>query len=821
MVLVRRFGSPLLVALIHLAALSHSSPLPARAAAGSTPPTGEIEVLARLGGRSFYSGCALYTHADGRRYALVAHVDGTSVVEISDATAPREAGFVPGLYARSRDIVVGDGHAYVASPTLGTGVQVIRLADPEHPVLVDTYDQYFDACNGLAIDHARRLLFASGAKFQGSHRGVFVLSLADPGHPVVLGQYEPGATEYVSYQHAALHGERLYVASGGGEILALDVSNPAAPARISSWGYAASYRTRGVALSSRGTHLYATDAGQAQPLRVFALGAVAKGVAPLVHELQLPAPLFPYGAEVAGDVAYVASLGGGLGLYDLADPANPAEFARFDPYTGLDGGLHGIADVAVLGDGWFVTTSIEEGLMICRSRASYGTLRIEVLDARGRPVRSARVRHGSSLHGPQASGVLRFAAPPGAVVASVEAFGFEPATIAAELAEGEHASFTLRLRPLPMSTVAGIVRDAADGTPIMGARIEVEGDGDLRFASWEEGRYDLVGLPAGTHRVRCERDGFIPQERTISVAGGETRALDWSLRRPDVYLPVGATPEPWSTRAPGDDAPIGRWIATSPSLPLVYEGISLAPFGNHTDTGGNCYQTADQGLSFWPVVTVQQGRTTLTSPSISVAGMADPIVAYWSWFAFGVPDEPEALVVSLSADGVNFVTVDVLSRSDPAWRYREVRVAEWLQSAATVWIRFMASDYGAPSYATAAIDDVMAFDGASRIAAPIEEGPGSGASASGVRLEHPYPSPTRGAALVLVRLPVAAPVRADLYDVKGRLVAPLHDGPAPAGTFGVRWNGETRQGEPAGSGVYFVRVRGPGFDRTARVVKVK
>jgi flagellar hook assembly protein FlgD len=64
-------------------------------------------------------------------------------------------------------------------------------------------------------------------------------------------------------------------------------------------------------------------------------------------------------------------------------------------------------------------------------------------------------------------------------------------------------------------------------------------------------------------------------------------------------------------------------------------------------------------------------------------------------------------------------------------------------------------------------------------------------------------------------------VRADLYDVKGRLVAALHDGPAAAGTFAVHWNGAGRNGEPAASGVYFVRVRAPGFEESARVVKVR
>jgi len=40
-----------------------------------------------------------------------------------------------------------------------------------------------------------------------------------------------------------------------------------------------------------------------------------------------------------------------------------------------------------------------------------------------------------------------------------------------------------------------------------------------------------VSVPAGTHQVRVERDGFVPFERTITVvANGDVRLTDIVLR---------------------------------------------------------------------------------------------------------------------------------------------------------------------------------------------------------------------------------------------------------------------------------------------------
>jgi flagellar hook assembly protein FlgD len=60
-----------------------------------------------------------------------------------------------------------------------------------------------------------------------------------------------------------------------------------------------------------------------------------------------------------------------------------------------------------------------------------------------------------------------------------------------------------------------------------------------------------------------------------------------------------------------------------------------------------------------------------------------------------------------------------------------------------------------------------------------------------------------------------------VYDVAGRLVRTLVDGPLPAGRHEARWNGRSEGGGAAASGVYFCRLTLPGSSKTRRMVLLR
>ena len=70
---------------------------------------------------------------------------------------------------------------------------------------------------------------------------------------------------------------------------------------------------------------------------------------------------------------------------------------------------------------------------------------------------------------------------------------------------------------------------------------------------------------------------------------------------------------------------------------------------------------------------------------------------------------------------------------------------------------------------------------------------------------------------------LGVPGRVDLavYDARGRRVRRLEDEMRPAGRYTMHWDGRDDRGNRLANGVYFVRLRTPGFEASERVVLVR
>jgi len=78
------------------------------------------------------------------------------------------------------------------------------------------------------------------------------------------------------------------------------------------------------------------------------------------------------------------------------------------------------------------------------------------------------------------------------------------------------------------------------------------------------------------------------------------------------------------------------------------------------------------------------------------------------------------------------------------------------------------------------------------------------------------PNPFRGSVAVQMNVAAqAAGYRLAVYDVTGRLVRLLADGPLPANPT-LRWDGRNAVGAPVASGVYTLRLDGPGIGGVSR-----
>jgi hypothetical protein len=69
--------------------------------------------------------------------------------------------------------------------------------------------------------------------------------------------------------------------------------------------------------------------------------------------------------------------------------------------------------------------------------------------------------------------------------------------------------------------------------------------------------------------------------------------------------------------------------------------------------------------------------------------------------------------------------------------------------------------------------------------------------------------------------PPGGHVSISVYDISGRLVRTLHEGPAFPGFHEVTWDGRDALGNRVASGIYFARMDAPDFSAARKMLLIK
>lgn len=277
---------------------------------------------------SSYDSAALAL--DGQ-LALVADEIGLTVVDISVPAAP--AAVVSEATIDGVRIAAGDGWAYLSAPG-SHALQVVDLSDPTAPALVTTIDTVVE---NLTL--ADGLLLTTGGPQNGARpEDLQIFDLADPAVPAVLAalDLDSGGADQL-----AVDGALVFLA-GRGTVVAVDITNPAAPLRLGEHQWHGSYVP---ALAATNGSLYLADT-DATLLEL----DVSQPAQPIVQR-EVAAVRVSAWLAAAGTDLWIAAADG-LWRYDLADPAAPAvpdHFAAWQDSTliEIDGALAFVAD----GDG--------------------------------------------------------------------------------------------------------------------------------------------------------------------------------------------------------------------------------------------------------------------------------------------------------------------------------------------------------------------------------------------------------------------------------------------------------------------------------------
>jgi choice-of-anchor B domain-containing protein len=803
-----------------------------------------------------YSSCTSYIHPDGREYAVLGVRTGTAIYNVTDPANTRLVAFIPGPASQWRNMKSYRSWIYVSTEGLGPspppGIQIIRMADSEHPVLAATWTGTFIRCHTVAVDTARALLICNGARNAGGHGvGMFILSIASPESPVELAQWPGGRyLDYADSQYvhtSFVRGSLLFASCiDGGKVRVFDLGNPAAPVEISSWSYPGAY-THTAALDRTGRWLYVTDEVKGEPLKIFDVSDLHAPV--LVNTLGADPEAVVHTVHVRGDELYLANFTAGARVLDITDPAHPAEFAWADSWLRPEGPFYSVWNVSSrFPSGTVIASDMQSGLYVYRPVRDYGILRVQAVDAATLlPIAGAEVTlttQGDSLTTP-ADGIVQFGPSPGAHTVFVRRFGYESASATRLVSAGSRDTVLLALAPLPAGDLEGTVRAAATRAPIEDAEVGLAGT-SIHVHTGTDGRYVLSGVPDGGYQVEVRRPGYGPVVFGRGIGPGFAAVQDVELMHARTWDPL-ETETGWTIGAPGDRAVSGIWTRVAPypaggtataaalaraemrdgaaleaqpkhqGQPVVLYPHEVQPGLDRTpDPGAMCFVTG-QGTNqndIWQNA-VYGGGTSLTSPRLDLTGMTEPAIGCWRWFYSDGDANDGFLTLISNDDGATWAPVDTTRGFQNHWEEATVRVRDHVVPTTRVRLRFVAMDGGLGSTVEAAVDDIITYDAA---ASPVSAAPG--AVPARLAFRAPQPNPAGGPVSLSLVVPRAGQVEVEVLDLAGRRVRTLHRGAAAAGVLTLRWDGADESGRSAPAGLYFARARCGAAVASVRLVRM-
>lgn len=170
----------------------------------------------------------------------------------------------------------------------------------------------------------------------------------------------------------------------------------------------------------------------------------------------------------------------------------------------------------------------------------------------------------------------------------------------------------------------------------------------------------------------------------------------------------------WVEGLPTDGATTGQWELNAPDQTIIGNAV-VQPNYQVTPGGIACYVTGGAGGTGAGDYDIDNGATTLTSPTYDLSAYSNPTFEYYRWYSNdqGATPGTDFWQVSISNDGINYMPVENTNVSDHSWRRFVFRVSDYMLPGSTFTVRFVAEDANAGSLVEALMDEFSLYDGPS------------------------------------------------------------------------------------------------------------
>lgn len=610
--------------------------------------------------------CWGYVSPSGREYAIIGLSNGTGIVEITNPEAADIVTFLPGPQSLWRNVKVYKHWLYAVSEG-GGGIQVFDL-DQIDAGIVTTLPSV--STGGASATHTMIINEQTGYLYRmgGGGNGLRIYNLEpNPGTPVYVGAWSDRYVHdgmVVNYTSGPYAGKEVFLACGGLNngytqtgLSIIDVTNKASLQVMSTFYYPNAFYCHQIWTTPDLKYGYINDELDESNAGIYSLGRI-------VDLTNLSAPVLAgtydtglgtvdHNEYVRGDKLFCSNYKSGIRIFDLTNKTAPAQVGWFDTYPADDSaGYAGLwSNYPFFPSGTIIGSDIQRGLFIWRLS-------------------------DSTLSFAYPEGLPTFINPAGESI-QVEITPSEGATVAAGSAklQIETSSGTIETE---MASLGGNLWLAQTPPIACGENV------GLRFVASVEGGGD-TGLFA---------DPVAPTLYTAVVTYGE--AVGWT---DDMELSLG-----WTAGAAGDTATTGQWVRVNPN------GTAAQPEDDHTSAPGVNAWVTGQGSVGGALgeADVDNGITTLTSPTFNALTVSDPYVTYWRWYSNNMGSNPytNSMLVQISNNnGQSWTLLEDVSENFGAWIEKKWHIADHIFPTSSMKIRFVARDL-TNAVVEAGVDDV-------------------------------------------------------------------------------------------------------------------
>lgn len=290
-----------------------------------------------------------YVSPSGREYALMELSNGTSVVEITNPTAPVQVAHISGPNSTWHEIAVLGDFAYAVTEA-GGGMQIIDLrnvdsAGPNRVTLAATYTTGgFSKVHTVQANPVTKYVYANGTRNTTNQQtGFIMLDVSIPTMPIERARWTQEYVhdaQIVNYTSGPYAGKEIaFLCCGSKGLYIVDITNKQAISTMGDVQYFGSdYYCHSGQLSADGRYFYINDefdegnglVGTATT-HIIDVSDLSNPV--LVGSFSLPTSNFiDHNSHRVGNTLFLAAYRGGLRIYDLTNPTQLTEMGYFDTY---------------------------------------------------------------------------------------------------------------------------------------------------------------------------------------------------------------------------------------------------------------------------------------------------------------------------------------------------------------------------------------------------------------------------------------------------------------------------------------------------------